>query len=134
MKSSFSVFAAVLFALILVVPGIALADEATDEELLKELCGKMEAAYESRDVDAVASLYENLGPRGAKLLNRLFNTSDSVTVKLEVKKIDPTGTEAVVLLTYIKILHKWCNRKLESHPQHEYVVRKIDGQWKFIIG
>ena len=134
MKAFFSVFSAIIFALILVAPGVVQADSATDEELLQDLCGQMEAAYESRNVDAVAGLYDNLGARGSKLLNRLFKTSNSVTVKLEVKNVDPTGTEAVVLLTYIKILHKWCNRKLESRPQHEYAVRKIDGEWKFTVG
>ena len=128
MKAFFSVSFAIIFAFILVVPGVARADAATDEELLQDLCGQMEAAYESRSVDAVAGLYDDLGARGSKLLNRLFKTSNSVTVKLEVKNVNPTGTEAVVLLTYIKILHKWCNRKLESRPQHEYVVRKIGGE------
>ena len=134
MKAFFSVSFAIIFAFILVVPGVARADAATDEELLQDLCGQMEAAYESRNADAVAGLYDNLGARGSKLLKRLFKTSNSVTVKLEVKNVDPTGTEAVVSLTYVRILHKWCNRKLESHPQHEYVVRKIDGEWKFIVG
>ncbi len=133
MRRSVSVLFAVALALVLLAPAPARAAAArADEALVEDLCRQMEAAYESLEPGAVVALYHDLGPRGVKLLNRLFERSNSVSVELEFKEMDPTNTEAVVLMTHISLVHKWCRRKLEARPYQEYHLKKIDGVWKFV--
>lgn len=133
MKTIASVFCVVAFAFILLAPGSAVATDSTDQYLIEELCRQMETAYKSQDTEAVASLYHNLDSRGVNILRKLFDRSDSVSVELKFKEIRPSKTEAVVMMTHISLVHKWCNRKLEASPRQECRLRKFGEDWKFVI-
>jgi hypothetical protein len=109
------------------------AADYSDQYLIEDLCRQMEAAYESRSTDAVVSLYHDISPRGIRILEKLFERSEYVSVDLELKEIYPSRTEAVVLMKRISLVHKWCQRKLEAYPHHEYHLRKSGGEWKFVI-
>lgn len=110
----------------------AFGTDYSDKLLIEDLCRQMETAYESLDSDAVISLYHDISPRGVKILQKLFERSDSVSVELEFKEMNPSKTEAVVLMKRISLVHKWCQRKLEAYPHQECQVRKSGGVWKFV--
>ncbi len=110
----------------------AFGADSSDKLLIEDLCRQMETAYESLDSDAVISLYHDISPRGVKLIQRLFERSDSVSVELEFKEMKPSKTEAVVLMKRISLVHKWCQRKLEAYPYQECRVIKSGGVWKFV--
>ena len=132
MKNLITLFCTGVLALALFMPGSAYAADYSDQYLIENLCRQMEAAYESRDTTAVVSLYHDISPRGVKILDRLFERSDSVSVDLELKEINQSRTEAVVLMKHISLVHKWCRRKLEAQPYQECRVRKAGGVWKFV--
>jgi hypothetical protein len=132
MKKSSVFLCTATLALALFMPRTAFAADYSDQYLIEDLCRQMEAAYESLDTTAVVSLYHDISPRGVKILDKLFERSDSVSVDLEFKEMNQSKTEAVVLMKHISLVHKWCRRKLEAHPHQEYHVKKSGGVWKFV--
>ncbi len=132
MRSFITSVTVIVLVGVMVVSASTIAAASSERDSVENLCRQMERAYQSQDQQAIIDLYKDLGSRGAKQLTRLFEDFKSVSVELEFDKINPAGTEATVLMTHLSIVHNRGGRKVETRPQQEFHLRKIDGAWKFV--
>ena len=132
MRSATVILAVLAMALVCFIPGSTDATPYSEEDLIGNLCRKMEEAYETMDFEAMRGMATGEALEDIGYLKRLSKATRTLGLKLEFSEPRIDGDKASLEWRQVQVLREgeeWLFPPSDSVGTH--LLRKKGEEWKF---